>query len=122
MYLLTVKADFAAAHALRGYKGACESLHGHNWIVELTLSAAVLDEVGLGIDFKEMKNQLNAELERFDHGFLNEVEPFERINPSSENISRVLYERLSKRLNSDNVKVVEVALWETPNSRAAYRP
>jgi len=121
MYILTVKGGFSAAHALREYEGECEELHGHNWNVEVTVQTEGLDDVGLGVDFRVMKNVLKSELDPLDHKFLNEVEPFDRLNPSSENLARYLFEQLSSKLNRDGVKVVEVAVGESQNVRAAYR-
>ncbi|MBZ0272323.1 6-carboxytetrahydropterin synthase QueD [bacterium] len=120
MYEVKVIKEFAAAHNLRNYKGKCENLHGHNWTVELTCRARELDDIGIALDFVDMKKALVEELERWDHKYLNELPPFDDVNPSSENMARVLFERLAGRLDDDRVKVVRVDVWETPTNRASY--
>jgi 6-pyruvoyltetrahydropterin/6-carboxytetrahydropterin synthase len=124
VYLLTVEADFAAAHALRNYGGACEKLHGHNWLVEVTVAADELDERGLALDFTVLKTRLRGLLERYDHNLLNEVPPFDELNPTSENLARVLAGELSAALADEDppVRVFEVRVHESPRSRAAWRP
>lgn len=122
MYHLTIKTSFAAAHNLINYQGDCENLHGHNWRVEVTVSAKELDKAGLGIDFKVLKKQTNQILDELDHKYLNDLTPFQNTSPSSENISRYLYERLSQLLNNDNVAVTQVNVWESENACASYTP
>ncbi|WP_432821586.1 6-carboxytetrahydropterin synthase QueD [Trichloromonas sp.] len=120
MYHLTIHTHFAAAHNLINYQGDCENLHGHNWKVEVTVSARELDKAGLGIDFKILKRETNAVLDLLDHKYLNEIEPFIEASPSSENIARFLYETLGKRLNNGNVKVFKVNVWESEYACASY--
>jgi 6-pyruvoyltetrahydropterin/6-carboxytetrahydropterin synthase len=115
-----IKTSFAAAHNLINYQGDCENLHGHNWRVEVTVAATELDSAGLGIDFKILKKQTNLILDELDHKYLNDLEPFKLTSPSSENISRHLFERLSEVLNSDNVIVERVNVWESDNACASY--
>jgi 6-pyruvoyltetrahydropterin/6-carboxytetrahydropterin synthase len=122
MYHLMIKTHFAAAHNLINYQGDCENLHGHNWRVEVTVSARELDKAGLGIDFKILKKQTNQLLDQLDHKHLNELEPFRDISPSSENICRFLHERLSQALNDNNVRVEKVTVWESENACASYIP
>jgi 6-pyruvoyltetrahydropterin/6-carboxytetrahydropterin synthase len=105
MYHLMIKTSFAAAHNLINYQGDCENLHGHNWRVEVTVAAKELDKAGLGIDFKILKKQTNGLLDELDHKYLNDLTPFKEDSPSSENISRYLFGRLSKQLNNDNITV-----------------
>ena len=121
MYRLMIKTSFAAAHNLINYQGDCENLHGHNWRVEVTVAAKELDKSGLGIDFKVLKKQTNQLLDELDHKYLNDLEPFKIESPSSENISRYLFERLSSILNSDNVTVEQINVWESENACACYR-
>ncbi|TYP00304.1 preQ(0) biosynthesis protein QueD [Geothermobacter ehrlichii] len=121
MYRLTIQTHFAAAHNLINYQGDCENLHGHNWKVEVQVRAHQLDAAGLGIDFKVLKKEANRLLDELDHKYLNDLEPFKDISPSSEHICRFLFERLSARLNSDNVQVDEVRVWESDNACASYR-
>ena len=115
-----IKTSFAAAHNLINYQGDCENLHGHNWRVEVTVAAKELDEAGLGIDFKVLKKKTNQLLDELDHKYLNDLEPFVSSSPSSENISRYLFERLSKSLNNANVTVDRVNVWESENACASY--
>ena len=120
MYHLMIKKSFAAAHNLINYQGDCENLHGHNWRVEVTVAAQKLDDAGLGIDFKILKKETNRILDELDHKYLNDLEAFKTDSPSSENISRYLYESLSDALNSDNVTVERVNVWESDNACASY--
>lgn len=120
MYHLMIKTHFAAAHNLINYQGDCENLHGHNWRVEVCVKAQALDAAGLGIDFKILKKKTNELLDQLDHKYLNDLEPFREISPSSENICRYLYEHLSQTLNDDNVTVDKVSVWESDNACASY--
>jgi 6-pyruvoyltetrahydropterin/6-carboxytetrahydropterin synthase len=115
-----IKTSFAAAHNLRNYQGDCENLHGHNWRVEVTVSAHELDKAGLGIDFKILKKKTKELLGELDHKYLNDLEPFKSTSPSSENISFYLFECLSRNLNNDNVTVERVNVWESENACASY--
>lgn len=120
MYRLTIKTGFAAAHNLINYQGDCENLHGHNWKVEVTVVAHELDDAGLAIDFKVLKKETNQLLDELDHKYVNQHEFFKTISPSSENISRYLYQQLSMRLNDGNVKVERIGVWESDNACAEY--
>lgn len=120
MYRLTIHTSFAAAHCLINYQGDCENLHGHNWRVEVSVTARELDKAGLGIDFKVLKQETNGLLRTLDHKYLNELEPFKEISPSSENISRYLYHELSRRLNDGNVTIESITVWESDNAAATY--
>ncbi len=122
MYHLMIKTHFSAAHNLINYQGDCENLHGHNWRVEVTVSARELDKAGLGIDFKILKKQTNHLLDSLDHKHLNQLEPFLELSPSSENICRYLHEELSQMLNNDNVRVEKITVWESENACASYIP
>ncbi len=127
MYELTVISGFAAAHNLRGYEGACERLHGHNWKVEVVVAARTLDDTGLVVDFKILKRGLKEILAGLDHRLINEVEPFGTVNPSSENLARFIYMELTGFLRGmgDNVlkqgvQVRRVTVWESENAGASY--
>ena len=120
MYKLTIRTSFAAAHNLVNYQGECENLHGHNWKVELAVIARELDKAGLGIDFKILKREAGRVIKELDHKFLNENPAFKTVSPSSENISRFLYERLSEHLNNENISVESVTVWESDNASACY--
>jgi 6-pyruvoyltetrahydropterin/6-carboxytetrahydropterin synthase len=120
MYELKIITQFAAAHRLENFYGKCEALHGHNWKVEVFLVGDKLDEAGLLMDFGRIKAGTNALLEEIDHKYLNELEAFQRQNPSSENLARHLYERLAAALNRDGVRVSRVNVWESDTSCASY--
>jgi 6-pyruvoyltetrahydropterin/6-carboxytetrahydropterin synthase len=119
-YTLKVVTDFAAAHALRGYPGECSRLHGHNWKVEVEVIAVALDEVGMGIDFKAIKATAKEALSRLDHRHLNEIKPFDVINPTAENLAAYLYRQLSGSLNGPRTRVGAVTLWETERACVRY--
>jgi 6-pyruvoyltetrahydropterin/6-carboxytetrahydropterin synthase len=120
MYEVKIVTQFAAAHRLENFKGKCESLHGHNWKVEVFLAGKGLDETGLLMDFGEVKARTKQVLEEIDHKYLNELAAFQNRNPSSENLASYLYERLGAILNSDRVKVCRVNVWESDTSCASY--
>lgn len=120
MYRLTIHTQFAAAHNLIHYQGDCENLHGHNWKVEVTVRAKELDRAGLGIDFKILKRETKNILGLLDHKYLNSLEPFSSVSPSSENIARFLFEQLARVLDTDNVRVEKVNVWESDNACASY--
>ena len=119
-YQLKVLTEFASAHTLRDYPGACSRMHGHNWKVELDAVASSLDEMGMGVDFKKMKSAANEVCDELDHRYLNDLQPFTDINPTAENIAAYLYREISNRLNSTNVKVSAVTLWETDRACVRY--
>ena len=119
-YTLKVVTDFAAAHALRDYAGECSQLHGHNWKVEVEVIATALDEVGMGIDFKIIRTQAKEALCRLDHRHLNEIKPFDAINPTAENIAAYLYRQLSGSLNGPRTQVGAITLWETERACVRY--
>lgn len=119
-YTLKVITEFASAHTLRDYPGACSRMHGHNWKVELEAVATKLDEVGMGVDFKQMKTIAREVGDRLDHHYLNEIEPFTEINPTAENIAAYLYREISKQLNSATITVSAVTLWETERACVRY--
>jgi len=119
-YTLKIVTDFASAHTLRGYPGACARMHGHNWKVEVEVVARELDEVGMGVDFKVIKQATREVAERLDHQYLNELEPFTDINPTAENIAAYFYRSLSETLNDPRIRVHAVTLWETERACVRY--
>lgn len=119
-YRLTVFADFAAAHSLRGYPGDCSRLHGHNWKVEVEVEATSLDEVGMGVDFKTIKQATRALAAELDHRNLNDIAPFDRVNPTAENIAAYFYRGLAQVLNTERVRVAGVTIWETETAGVKY--
>lgn len=120
MYELKIISQFAAAHQLREYEGKCENLHGHNWKVEVYVTGNKLEKNGLLVDFKLIKNATKKVLEELDHGFLNELDAFKTINPSSENIARHIFSALSREVNTDKIKVSRVTIWESDSACASY--
>jgi 6-pyruvoyltetrahydropterin/6-carboxytetrahydropterin synthase len=120
VYELKIVTHMAAAHRLRDYEGGCEKLHGHNWKIEVVVQGGELGQNGLLIDFKRIKEATAGLLQDLDHSFLNDVEPFKKVNPSSENIARHIYESLSLDLNDGNVKVSKVTAWESETASATY--
>ncbi len=120
MYRLKVCTSFAAAHCLINYQGDCENLHGHNWKVEVAVTAKELDKAGLGLDFKLLKRETNGLLNTLDHKYLNDLEAFKEMSPSSENLARFIYHELSLKLNNDNIKVDTVTVWESDSACASY--
>ena len=120
MFEVSVREHFDAAHYLRGYRGKCENLHGHRFQVMVTVRTAGVDEIGLAFDFAELKKHLREILERLDHTCLNDVPPFDRINPSSENIAATIYNELEERLTGISISSVQVC--ESPESCVTYLP
>jgi 6-pyruvoyltetrahydropterin/6-carboxytetrahydropterin synthase len=115
-----VEEKFSAAHQLRGYKGKCEKLHGHNWKVQAFVSAGKLNEIDIAIDFHDLKAMLKETISTLDHAFLNYLFPFTEKNPSSENIAKWIYDVLKKRLNSEHVYLSAVTVWESDTASATY--
>jgi len=122
MYELAVEMDFDAAHSLRGYKGKCETLHGHRFKIVATVKGNKLDDIGLAYDFTLLKKYLGEIIAKYDHTNLNDVSPFTRINPSSENIAVTIYNELKKKLTGAPVSLDNIEVWESPHSRVTYRP
>jgi 6-pyruvoyltetrahydropterin/6-carboxytetrahydropterin synthase len=120
MFKIKVTSSFSSAHHLREYQGKCESLHGHNWRVEAVIASNVLDKSGMVIDFGIVKNYLRDILGGLDHKYLNEIEYFKTANPSSEEISRFIYNELKKRITTAGAKVDSVCVYETDTSCATY--
>jgi len=120
MFELMVETTFAAAHQLRGYKGKCEQMHGHNWKVQAHVAAERLNAIDIAIDFHELKELLNEVIEPLDHSFLNDIFPFTEKNPSSENIAKWIYDSLNKKLVSEQIRVSAVTVWESDTASATY--
>jgi 6-pyruvoyltetrahydropterin/6-carboxytetrahydropterin synthase len=121
MFEVTVEHEFDAAHFLRGYNGKCERLHGHRYRVATTVRKKELDQNGMACDFTELKDRLSATLEDWDHRCLNELAPFDDLNPSAENIALTVYNKLIPFYRGIT-KLHEVTVWESPGSRVVYRP
>lgn len=119
-HCLKIITDFASAHTLRDYPGDCSRMHGHNWKVEVEVTATKLDNVGMGIDFKLIKNATKDVAKKLDHRYLNDIKPFDEINPTAENLASYFYSELSQVLNGPNVSVSAVTLWETERACVRY--
>lgn len=122
MYEISVRQEFDAAHLLRGYKGKCEMLHGHRFQVVANLRADRLNDIGLAYDFVALKRHMKTIMDKLDHHNLNEVKPFDKINPSSENIACTVYKELQKRLKDTGVSLHSIQVWESPECSVTYRP
>lgn len=120
MFILKVIKTFSAAHNLRDYKGKCEKLHGHNWKVEVEVQGKKLGKSGMLIDFHELKGIIAEELAFLDHTYLNEVPPFDKINPTSENLAEYLYHEIGADLAKQYAKIVRVTVWESDTACASY--
>ncbi|HEY1766214.1 MAG TPA: 6-carboxytetrahydropterin synthase QueD [Terracidiphilus sp.] len=123
MYEVTVEAGFSSGHYLRNYRGKCENPHGHNYKVRVTLAGTVLDEAGLLLDFKLLKQVMRPVIERIDHQMLNDLAPFTELNPSAENIARYFYDQTSRQLadmTAGRVRVKDCTIWETDTTTATY--
>jgi 6-pyruvoyltetrahydropterin/6-carboxytetrahydropterin synthase len=123
MFEVSVEQTFAAGHALRNYKGKCENVHGHNYRVRITVQGDQLDPTGLLVDFLDVKGLIGGVVDYLDHQFINDLPPFDQLNPSAENIAKYFYDRVSGGLKNEvPVRVAEVKVWETDTSSAVYRP
>jgi 6-pyruvoyltetrahydropterin/6-carboxytetrahydropterin synthase len=125
MFEVMVEQTFAAGHALRGYKGKCENVHGHNYRVRVTVEGERLNSIGLLVDFVEVKRLVRDVVDYLDHRFINELPPFDTVNPSAENMARFFYDRVDQGLSAGSAevpaRVKEVQVWETDTSIATYR-
>ena len=121
MFEVTIEQTFAAGHALRNYHGKCENVHGHNYRCQVTLEGAELDHTGLLMDFVALKRTLQSVIDRLDHQWLNDLPPFDVLNPSAENIAKYIYDEVNKGIGQADVRLGSVRLWETDTSSATYR-
>jgi 6-pyruvoyltetrahydropterin/6-carboxytetrahydropterin synthase len=122
MYELIVESHFDAAHFLRGYRGKCEAMHGHRYRVVARIRATELDDIGLSCDFGDLKKALNEVLARYDHVCLNDISPFDKVNPSAENIAAAIYRELKGKLVDPQLQISCIEAWESPTTGVAYRP
>ena len=123
MFEVTIEETFSSGHALRNYRGKCENVHGHNYRCQVTVEGSQLDDIGLLVDFVELKRVVHSVLDRMDHQWLNEFPPFDVLNPSAENMARYIYEQVNEGIKPrEGVKIANVRLWETDAAHATYRP
>jgi 6-pyruvoyltetrahydropterin/6-carboxytetrahydropterin synthase len=120
VFEICVETHFSAAHSLTGYLGNCANIHGHNWIVEVFVRCRELNDIGIGIDFRDVRQAIKDIIKDLDHSYLNEYPEFKNTNPSSENIAKFLYRELGGKINSDNVKISKVKVSETRGAGAYY--
>lgn len=120
IYELYIETHFSAAHALKGYPGDCARLHGHNWIIRVYVRCRRLNDIGIGLDFRVIKNHVREVLQALDHANISELPQFCQMNPSSENIARYLFEELGKRINTEGIAVSKIQVSETPNAGVVY--
>ena len=120
VFEICVETHFSAAHSLIGYQGNCAQIHGHNWIIEVFVRCRELNDIGIGIDFRDVRQAIKDIVKDFDHSYLNEYPEFKNTNPSSENIAKFLYRELGDKINSDNVKLSKIKVSETRGAGAYY--
>ena len=122
MFQVSVEESFSAGHALRGYKGKCENPHGYNYKVRVTLAGPALDSVGLLYDFVHLKQIIHQVIHAVDHKFLNDLPPFDVINPSAENIAKYLYDEAAKQMRQqpNGARIASITVWETDQTAATY--
>lgn len=123
----TVFKDFqiSAAHAIRGHRRGCQNLHGHNYRVRVHATAGELDELGMVIDFADLKEIVSDVVGPFDHRVINDIAPFDETNTTAELLAQWVYREVRERLAGDpkadgRVRVSRVEVWETPGSCAIY--
>ncbi|MGI8996260.1 MAG: 6-carboxytetrahydropterin synthase QueD [Pyrinomonadaceae bacterium] len=122
MFEVMIERHFSSAHQLRGYKGKCENLHGHNYKIEIFARGRELDKIGLLVDFVELKAAADEVVQYLDHRNINELPPFdEELNPSAENLARYILERVAARVGDERVQIYKVRCYETPTSVATYQ-
>jgi 6-pyruvoyltetrahydropterin/6-carboxytetrahydropterin synthase len=124
MFQVSVDETFSAGHALRGYKGKCENVHGHNYKVRVTLEGPELDSIGLLYDFTHLKRAIREVTNAVDHKFLNDLPPFDVINPSAENLAKYFYDETTRQMNAmpDGARITSITIWETDTTSATYWP
>jgi 6-pyruvoyltetrahydropterin/6-carboxytetrahydropterin synthase len=122
MFEISVDYTFAAGHALRGYKGKCENVHGHNYKVRVRVAGEEVNNIGLLMDFVDLRAAIKTMVEAWDHRFLNDLPPFDKLNPSAENMARVFYEGIDADVRKHGAHVSSVTVWETDTTSATYKP
>jgi 6-pyruvoyltetrahydropterin/6-carboxytetrahydropterin synthase len=122
MFQVSVEETFSAGHALRGYRGKCENVHGHNYKVRIMLEGPGLDSTGLLCDFTNLKHVVRGIVAGVDHKFLNEMAPFDVINPSAENLAKYFYDETARQVNTlpAGARIASVTIWETDTTSATY--
>ncbi len=119
VYKTFIDTGFSAAHLLRDYRGSCGHLHGHTWKVRVEVESDRLDKIGMTIDFKDLKMKADSVISEFDHHYINQIDPFDKENPTAENLARYIYRKI-ERILPENVKISEVTVWESDNYGVKY--
>ena len=122
MFQISAEYTFAAGHALRGYKGKCENVHGHNYKVQVTVAGESLNSIGLLMDFVDLRTAIKSLVDRLDHHFLNDLPPFDKLNPSAENLAKYFYDGLDPQVQEQGNRVSAVKVWETDTTSATFSP
>ncbi len=120
MYEIFTTSHFSSGHHLRNYPGNCEKPHGHNWKIKVTMRADELDELGMALDFRDLKAAVKEIIDDLDHRDLNEHPAFQQENPSSENIARHIFAELKKNLSSERCRPYKVTVLETDACGVSY--
>lgn len=122
MFEVMIERNFSSAHQLRGYRGKCENLHGHNYKIEIYARGRELNHIGLLVDFVELKEAADEVVTFLDHRNINELPPFDaELNPSAENLARFILERVAARVGDERARIYKVRCFETPTSVATYQ-
>ena len=119
MFTLSVDTTISAAHRLRDYKGSCARIHGHNWKIRLEVQSDIIDEIGIVVDFTTLGQYLQQVTGQFDHQLMNEISPFDELNPTAENLAKYIYDQVKKLLPS-HIKIKKVSVWETDHYVVTY--
>ncbi len=119
MFFLSVELNISAAHFLRDFEGDCRRIHGHNWKIRVEVKSAAVNDVGMAMDFKDLKEASEKVVMRYDHQNLNEIAPFDSINPTAENMARYLYHEIAQTLPKE-VSMSKISIWETEKYRLDY--
>ncbi len=122
MYRICKDFTFAAAHSIRGHTGGCERLHGHNYRVRIHLASRELNELGMVMDFADLKQIAEEVLGPFDHQVINDIPPFTERNTTAELFAQYIFEQVNHRLAREQAEVVQVEMWENERSGASYQP
>lgn len=120
LFTLKVMLEFSAAHALRGYVGDCARVHGHNWKVEAEIKARGLNDIGIALDFKDMRKAMKEIIDTLDHQFLNELPPFDRLNPTAENLAMWFFTQMKPIVQAEQQHLAAVRIWETDRCSVRY--
>jgi 6-pyruvoyltetrahydropterin/6-carboxytetrahydropterin synthase len=119
MYTLAVEKDISMAHQLNDYQGPCARIHGHNWKFRIECNAEHLDELGIAIDFIDIEKWLEEILNPFDHNLINLIPPFDKTNPTAENLVKYVFEEMKTKL-PDTIELRRVSAWETESCMVSY--